>query len=132
MNNHDKIITLLKKNEVKTGWREKAEWRRANQKWLRYSQFIALKVLNRLDEVGMSQKELSERMKCSQQYVSKLLRGSENLTLETIAKIETALDMDLVHSSLSWVHGYESPRQATRLVADENKAIDKGDSWIDP
>ena len=121
MTNHsDKIISFLEKNEVKTDWRKKAEERRENQKWLRYSQFIALKVLNRLEETHTSQKELATMMKCSQQYVSKLLKGNENLTLETISKLESALDIDLVHSALSWVYGYEPAKPDTRLVADEN------------
>jgi len=40
-------------------------------------------------------------MNCSPQYISKLLKGSENLTLETIAKLEEVLELDLVASSLS-------------------------------
>ena len=121
MNNHsDKIISFLEKNEVKTDWRTKAEERRANQNWLRYAQFIALKVLNRLEETGTSQKELAEMMNCSQQYISKILKGNENLTLETISKLESVLDIDLIHSALSWVHGYKTAKQDIRFVADEN------------
>ena len=39
----------------------------------------------------MTQKRLSELMGCSQQYVSKILKGQENLSLETLAKIERCL-----------------------------------------
>lgn len=34
----------------------------------------------------MTQKMLAERMGCSQQYVSKFLKGRENLALETLTK----------------------------------------------
>ena len=35
-----------------------------------------------------SQTELAHKMGCSQQYVSKILKGQENLSLETISKTE--------------------------------------------
>lgn len=35
-------------------------------------------------------------MGCSQQYVSKVLKGKEILSLETLFKIETALSLKLV------------------------------------
>ena len=35
-------------------------------------------------------------MVCSPQYVNKLLRGTENLQLETITKIEQILDINLI------------------------------------
>lgn len=36
----------------------------------------------------MNQKQLAEKMNCSRQYISKVLKGRENLSLETLAKIE--------------------------------------------
>ncbi len=77
-------------------WREDAEWRMENKSWLRYSQGIALRMLDRMEELGMTQKALAERMNCSQQYVSKVLKGRENLSLETLSKIESALGLQLV------------------------------------
>lgn len=103
----DKELSVLEKHEVKTDWREKAEWRRENRRWLRYSGFIAVTVLHRLEELKMSQKELAEKMNCSPQYISKLLKGLENLTLDTISKLEECLNLDLVRSSLTHVEGYD-------------------------
>ena len=103
----DKELSVLEKHEVRTEWREKAEWRRENGRWLRYSGFIALTVMCRLEELKMSQKELAKKMNCSPQYVSKLLKGSENLTLDTISKLEECLDLDLVRTALTHVAGYE-------------------------
>ncbi|MBR3567213.1 MAG: helix-turn-helix transcriptional regulator [Salinivirgaceae bacterium] len=37
---------------------------------------------------GLTHKQLAERMHCSPQYVSRLLKGEENLSLETICKLE--------------------------------------------
>ena len=114
----DKELAILEQNEVKTKWRENAQWRRENRRWLRYSGFIALTVMNRLDQVGLSQKELAVKMHCSPQYISKLLKGSENLTLETISKLEESLDLDLVKSALSYVDGYEMKDPAVHMVAE--------------
>ena len=49
-----------------------------------------------LEELGMSQKQLAEKMNCSPQYISKVLRGRENLSLETLTKIENALEISLI------------------------------------
>ena len=49
-----------------------------------------------MHKLGLTQKDLAERMGCSQQYVSKVLRGQENLSIETICKIENALEIELL------------------------------------
>lgn len=110
----DKELSVLEKHEVKTDWRDKAQWRRENRRWLRYSGYIALKVKNRLEELNMSQKELAEKMNCSPQYVSKLLKGSENLTLDTISKLEECLDLDLVRSALTYVAEPDPPHYGSK------------------
>ena len=80
-------------------WREEAEFRVANKSWLRYSQMIAMKMLDRMEELGLTQKQLAAMMGCSQQYVSKVLKGQENLSLETLCKIEDALGLHLVQTA---------------------------------
>ena len=80
-------------------WREEAEERMENKSWLRYSQMIAMKMLDKMEAIGMTQKILAERMGCSQQYISKILKGRENLSLETLAKIEDALELRLVYET---------------------------------
>ncbi len=79
-----------------TKWMEEAQWRIDNEKWLDISGKIALKVLRTLRKKGVSQKELAEKMGVSPQYVNKIVKGSENLSLETITKLETALDIQLI------------------------------------
>ena len=59
-----------------------------------------------MDQQAVTQTELAKRMGCTQQYVSNLLKGSSNMTLETIARLENALSIDLVKSALSYVNGY--------------------------
>ena len=94
-------------------WREEAQWRRDNEFWLKYSRYITLQVLRAMDAQSVTQTELARRMGCTQQYVSNLLKGSSNMTLETIARLENALNIDLVKSALTYVSGYNgtvSPR----------------------
>jgi transcriptional regulator with XRE-family HTH domain len=79
-----------------SGWLEDARWRKENRVWLRRSQSIALKILRTLREKKMSQKELAEIVGVSPQQVSKIVKGKENLTLETIARLEKALGIVLM------------------------------------
>jgi transcriptional regulator with XRE-family HTH domain len=60
-----------------------------------------------MDEQSVTQAEMARRMGCTQQYVSNLLKGSSNMTLETIARLENALNIDLVRSALTYVAGYD-------------------------
>lgn len=85
-------------SETPSKWREEAEWRRENASWLRHSQQIAVKVLLKMKELHLTQKALAERMNCTQQYVSKILKGKENLSLDTMARLEDALEINLVYS----------------------------------
>jgi transcriptional regulator with XRE-family HTH domain len=75
-------------------WKENAIYRLENSRWLRRSQKIAMEMLDRMEYLGINQKELAQRMECSPQYISKILKGKENLSLETISKIEEALEME--------------------------------------
>ncbi len=94
----EKIIEKLREHKSPTSgrWRKAAEERRANREWLRHSRSIAISMHEKMREEGITQTELAERMGCNQQYVSKLLKGCENLTLETIAKIEMALNLKFI------------------------------------
>ena len=101
----NKAIEYLNQHQSATPskWRDNAQWRRDNERWLEYSRFITMKVMRTMDERSVTQSELAERMGCSQQYVSNLLKGSSNMTLETISRIEDALNIDILHSLLSSV-----------------------------
>jgi len=92
------IVNNLRKHQSTTPskWREKAEWRQENKSWLRHSQHIAMMMLDKMEELGLTQREVAERMGCSQQYVSRILKGHENLSIETMCKIEEALDLAIL------------------------------------
>ena len=90
-------VERLRKYESPTPsrWREEAEWRRVNRNWLRRSQIIAMKMLEKMAEMKWTQQQVADKLGCSQQYVSRILKGNENLTLEMLAKIEDTLNIQL-------------------------------------
>jgi transcriptional regulator with XRE-family HTH domain len=53
-------------------------------------------VLKALEEQNLTQKDLAEKMQVSPQQISKIVKGHENLTLETIANLEIALDIKII------------------------------------
>ena len=99
------IVDNLKQYQSTTPscWREKAEWRLQNKTWLRRSQHIAMLMLDKMEEMKLTQKQLAEQMGCSQQYVSKVLKGQGNLSLETISKIEDCLNISIFSEELELV-----------------------------
>lgn len=83
-------------------WIKKAEYRQENKTWLDISFAIAVKIISQLEEnkkaekFPKSQKELAQALDCSPQYINKLLKGTENLQLEAITKIERILNIHLI------------------------------------
>lgn len=98
-NNKEKLDQIV--SRVPSQWEEKARWRKANRVWLKKSALIAIKILATLRERKMSQKSLAELMSTSPQYINRLLSGRENLTLETISKIEVLLNTELISINYS-------------------------------
>lgn len=97
MDKREKFQKLVSKNTNNTLARNKE--RIEKRAMLRESQDIAIKVLTKLDELGWSQKDLAEKMDVSPQQVNKIVKGKENLTLLTIAKLQEILDIDILTSS---------------------------------
>lgn len=87
----DKITSPNKSN-----WLQEAIEKQTNIGARRNSWKVAVRVLVILDERGMSQTELAEKMGVSRQQVTKILKGQENFTFETIDKLEKALDVTLI------------------------------------
>lgn len=94
MNNKQKFLKLVSGEDTKTLVEVKE--RVKNHAMLRESQRIAIKILIRLDELHMTQKQLSEKMCVSPQYINKVVKGKENLTLETLLKLQDLLNISLL------------------------------------
>jgi len=83
-------------SDYKSGWEDKANKRLANKSWLKHSRKIAIKINVELKSNNIKQKDLAKLLNVSPQQVSKIIKGKENLTLETISKIENVLNIQLL------------------------------------
>ena len=54
-----------------------------------------MKMLDKMEEMKWTQQQVADKLGCSQQYVSRMVKGSENLTLEMLSKIEDILDISV-------------------------------------
>jgi len=68
-----------------------AKERIKNREWLKESQQLAVKILLRLDDLGLSQKSLAEELGVSAQYVNRLLKGKEKFGWDVSALQESTL-----------------------------------------
>jgi transcriptional regulator with XRE-family HTH domain len=93
LENFEKLVS----NDT-SGFLSKLAYYKANKKWLDQSSNIAINVLLSLKQKGWSQKQLAENMKVSAQQINKIVKGKENLTLETISKLENALGIVLIET----------------------------------
>lgn len=121
------IKNRLKKNSKQdNSWVERAKYRKENKTWLDISFTIAVRIMSALkanktaDVFPKTQKELAEAMVCSPQYVNKLLKGTENLQLETVTKIEQILNISLIEipefQSTLQVEQFRKPAASDELV----------------
>lgn len=69
-----------------------------NRDALKESQQIALKVLLKLSELNWSQKDLANKMLVSPQQINKIVSGKENLTIETLVKLQKILNIKIFAS----------------------------------
>lgn len=113
-------IDVLK--EHSTG--EPGAWKRQAQEdleawdWKQYSFMIAIKARRQMARLQMTQKQLAEAMGCTQQYVSLLLSGHLNMTLETIARLEKALQFSLLGESMGLEPQYPRLHPASQYLSE--------------
>ena len=67
--------------------------------WVRNSRLIAKIAGTLAKKKGLTQAALADKIGVSQQYVSKVLKGQENLSLETLSKIERCLNLQIIAKS---------------------------------
>ena len=78
-------------------WAADVKYRKENRRWLTYSAQISLRVLSAIEDIeGMNQRKLADIMGVTPQQISKIVKGQENFTLETISKLSQALGVELI------------------------------------
>lgn len=83
-------------DETPSNWLEEAKIKVAHKGARKNARKVALEVLRTLRDRGMTQIELGEKMGVSRQQVTKIVKGKENFTFETIEKLENALGITLM------------------------------------
>jgi transcriptional regulator with XRE-family HTH domain len=104
-----------------SNFKAKLDYFKTNKKRLDQSAKVAVSVLDALKDKGWSQKDLAEKMSVSAQQVNKILKGQENMTFETIDKLETALGIVLME-----IVEYKSANEI-KVKLESKKAIKE--SW---
>ena len=83
--------------ETQSKYLQNAKFRIENKKWLSYSSNIALRVLAAIEENDhITNASLAQMIGVSPEYMNKVLKGQENLSLETIAKLLEVLNVELI------------------------------------
>lgn len=108
-----------------SNWLEQIEKYEIDNEWLDKSALIAIKILSTLKSKSISQKDLAESIGVSPQYINKVVKGSENLSLETICKIEKSLGINLIS-----VPYYEKSQVITDNFAPLLSFISRNDCMI--
>lgn len=94
MTNKEKFLSLATEDDRKT--MEAVRYRIANRPWLQAAAEIAWKVLDRLDVLGWTQKDLAEKMSVSQVEISNIVKGTSDLNLSTITLLERVLGIKVI------------------------------------
>jgi ribosome-binding protein aMBF1 (putative translation factor) len=89
-----KTLARMSEGQI-SNWNNPSELLASNP-WRKVSIKIAYRMLQQMRSSGISASELAERVGSSPQYVGRVLKGTENLTLDTIGKFERALGIQLI------------------------------------
>jgi len=117
MTNKEKFLKLA--SSADKALISEVEERIKSRAMLRESQNIALKVLARLDELHWSQRRLAEAMGVSPQQVSKIVSGKENLTIESLVKLEDVLGIPFLAKPMQaqgMPLAHDTPKYTSSLV----------------
>ena len=108
---------LIRESIKDDSWIKAAKWRQENEYWVSVSQDIAINILSHLRAKSMTQKELAALLEFSPQHMSKILKGKENLTIESICRIEKALQIKLIDTSVFQSAIQYNPVQSSSVSA---------------
>lgn len=99
----EKTLRFLESNlsSEPSAFAEEAKWRQDNEVWLKWSQDIAMKIIDYMQEHKLSRADIASRLGCSPQYVSKILSGHTNFSFKSIAEIEKCLNIRIMEASFA-------------------------------
>lgn len=97
----EKTLKFLERNlsSEPSTFAEEAKWRQDNEVWLKWSQGIAMKIIDYMQEHQLLRADIAARLGCTPQYVSKILSGHTNFSFKSIAEIERCLNIHIMEAS---------------------------------
>jgi len=98
-NNNDKFNKLIAIHPP-SKWAKKHLERKIQRTWSMDSFTIALNVLTILEEKGWNKTRLAKELDVSTAYITKVVKGKVNFTLESLAKLSSALGEPLINIEL--------------------------------
>ena len=124
MTNREKFLALVSEDSDSLAL---AKQRRANKKLRRAAQKVSILILKRLKELGLSQRDLAEKMKVSPQLVNKWVKGKENnFSLDLLLRIGEVIGINLFEiPSLSPLAAPLSKKIEGRQVYEKNIEMDE-------
>lgn len=87
-------------SEKPSTFAEDAKWREENEVWLKWSQSIALSIVDYMQANGLSRTDIAAKLGVSPQYVSRILSGNTNFSFKSIAEIEKKLGISCMGAVL--------------------------------
>lgn len=92
---------------------------------------ISGSIFSRMREIGITQSELARRAGMDEGRVSKVIRGKENMTMRTLARLEVALDFRLDAGFFYGVTSRGSEGGGTELSVRGTMRAAKPPAWGD-
>lgn len=88
----EKILGGVKKSN----WLEEAKVRQANKAGMKTNQMVALYILRTLRKQKLTQRDLADRLGVTAQQVNKWVKGSENISIANVERIQKALGVRIM------------------------------------
>ena len=92
----DRLQAISTKDGADSKWKQIAKWNRKHKDALDDFVVIAGHIRKTLNEKEWTQTELAEKMDVTPQALTRIMKGRQNLSLQTIRKIEQVLDVRLI------------------------------------
>lgn len=87
-------------SEKPSTFAEDVKWREENEVWLKWSQSIALSIVDYMQANNLSRTDIATKLGVSPQYVSRILSGNTNFSFKSIAEIEKKLGISCMGTVL--------------------------------
>ena len=102
-----KAIRFLEEHQssVSSKFEEEARWRQENEIWLRLSRSVSLTIIDYMQEHNLSRAEMARMLNISPQYLSRILSGTENFSIKSVAKIEAVIGVPCLLPAAQAVRG---------------------------